>query len=812
LTVQSALGEPLRAEVEITSLQPGETDSLTARLGSPDAFRAAGIEYSPTLVSIRVALDRRDGKPLLRLTSTRPIDDPFLDIIIELQWATGRLVREYTFLLDPPQFRERPPAAAAPAPSAPQVAKPAPVPAPAAPEARPLAPRPGAAATSTSGGTYAVRKGDTLGKIARENKPDGVSLQQMLVALYRANQGAFIRSNMNLVREGRILQIPDRDAAAGISSTEASGVVRQHMADFSDYRAKVGAAVAAKPATAAPGREVTGRIAAKPEAPAPGAQRDQLKLSKADPAKPSIQARTAREDDKASSDRALKEAQSRVTDLEKNVGDLQKLLEMKNKQLAQLEQQAKPGAAAAPKDAPKPAAEAPKPAPAPEAPKPAAVVAKPAAEAPKPVAEAPKPAAEAPKAAPAPAAKTAPVAAKPAAKPAAAAEASLLDEFLGNPMALAGLGGVILLLVGYGAYAWRKKKAAAASRFQDSVLGATAPVSAVPSPQAAHAAETAAAVSAAVAATHVAATAPAAESDDVDPIAEADVYLAYGRDAQAEEILNESLSKHPERVPVHGKLLEIYAHRHDAKAFEKTAKAIQDLTHGSGPEWEKARALGHTVDPENPLYGGAGPAEGAVAAPVAAAAPAVDFDLGGGTAPEAQPPAHALDFDIGAATTPGGQGQPFKPGDTLIIQPGQMPPAAESGAQAKSDNLDFDISALDPGAAAQPEPAPAPAKDPSGSLDFDLDLDLGSAKPAAPSAAAPVDITTISLDLGKPGAGPGGDTADPRWQEVATKLDLAKAYQGMGDRDGARELLNEVISQGDTAQQNEAKQMLAALG
>jgi len=823
LTVQSALGEPLRAEVEITSLQPGETDSLTARLGSPEAFRAAGIEYSPTLVSIRIALDRRDGKPLLRLTSTRPIDDPFLDIIIELQWATGRLVREYTFLLDPPQYRERPPAAAVPAPSAPQVATPAPVPAPAAPEARPLAPRPSAAAPSTSGRTYEVRKGDTLGKIARENKPDGVSMQQMLVALYRANQGAFIRSNMNLVREGRILQIPDRDAAAGVSATEASGVVRQHMSDFSDYRAKVGAAVAAKPAAAAPGREVTGRIAAKPEAPAPGAQRDQLKLSKADPAKPSAQAgqaaRAAREDDKASADRALKESQSRVTDLEKNVGDLQKLLEMKNKQLAQLEQQAKPGAAAAAKDAPKPAAEAPKPAPAPEAPKPAAVPVKPAAEAPKPVAEAPKPAAEAPKpaaaeapkAAPAPAAKPAPATAKPAAKLAAATEPSLLDEFLGNPMALAGLGGVVLLLVGYGAYAWRRKKATQ-SRFQDSVLGVTEPVIAAPSPQAAHAAETAAAVSAAVAATHVAATSPAAESDDVDPIAEADVYLAYGRDAQAEEILNESLSKHPERVPVHAKLLEIYAHRHDAKAFEKTAKTIQELTHGSGPEWEKARALGHTVDPENPLYGGAGPAEGAVAAPVAAAAPAVDFDLGGGTAPEAQPSAHALDFDIGAATTPGGQGQPFKPGDTLIIQPGQMPPAAESGAQAKSDTLDFDISALDPAAAAQPEPAPAPAKDPSGSLDFDLDLDLGSAKPAAPPAAAPVDITTISLDLGKPGAGPGGDTADPRWQEVATKLDLAKAYQGMGDRDGARELLNEVISQGDAAQQNEAKQMLAALG
>jgi pilus assembly protein FimV len=170
--------------------------------------------------------------------------------------------------------------------------------------------------------------------------------------------------------------------------------------------------------------------------------------------------------------------------------------------------------------------------------------------------------------------------------------------------------------------------------------------------------------------------------------------------------------------------------------------------------------------------------------PAPAAAPSVDFDLGG-AAPEAQPPAPALDFDIGAATTPGGKAQPFKPGDTLVIQPGQMPPAAESGAQAKSDGLDFDISALGPVAPAQPEPAPAPAKDPSASLDFDLDLDLGTEKPAAPPAAAPVDITTISLDLGKPGAG-SGDSADPRWQEVATKLDLAKAYQGMGDKEGAQ--------------------------
>ncbi|HEV8095101.1 MAG TPA: FimV/HubP family polar landmark protein [Burkholderiales bacterium] len=823
LTLQSALGEPLRAEVEITSLQPSEAESLTARLGSPEAFRAAGIEYSPTLVSLRVALDRRDGRPFLRLSSVRPIDDPFLDVIIELQWSTGRLVREYTFLLDPPQYREKP-AAAAPAPSTAEVARPIPTPAPAAPDARPLSPRPSGGADRT----YEVRRGDTLGKIARENKPEGVTMQQMLVALYRANQGAFIRGNMNLVRAGRILQIPDREAAAGVASTEANRVVSTHNSDFSDYRAKLGAAVAAKPAAATPGREATGRIAAKPEAPAPSAQKDQLKLSKAETAKPSAPAaRAAREDDKVASDRALKEAQSRVTDLEKNVGDLQKLLEMKNKQLAQLEQQAKPAAAVAPvapkpaAEAPKPAAEAPKPVaealkPAAEAPKPAPEAPKPAAEAPKPVAEAPKPAAEAPKPAAAEAAKTAPVATKietakttTTAKPKPVVEASLVDEFLENPWALGGLAAVILLLIAYGAYAWRKKKASQ-SRFQDSVLGATAPTLAAAPRPSAHTAETAAAVSAAVAATH--ATAAAADSDDVDPIAEADVYLAYGRDAQAEEILNEALSKHPERVPVHAKLLEIFAHRHDAKGFEKTAKKIRDLTQGSGPEWEKARALGQSVDPENPLYGGAGKVvAGAAAAAAVAPAPAVDFDLGGGPAGEAQPhAAPTLDFDIGAATTPGGQTQPFRPGDTVIIQPEAVPPAAP--AQAKTETLDFDISSFESPAPAKPEPAPAAAPKDTGSLDFDLDLDLGAQKPAAPAAAPPVDITTINLDLGKPDSAAAADAADPRWQEVATKLDLAKAYQGMGDKDGARELLNEVVAQGDTAQQNEAKQMLAALG
>jgi len=818
LALFSSLGEPLRAEVEIVALQPGDEDSLAARLASAEAFRLAGIEYNPTLLTIRVALERRDGKPLVRLTSVQPINDPFVDLLLELQWSTGRLVREYTFLLDPPGYREKPSVAAAPgqaqavAPAATPSPRPAPV------EARPLVAEPGGAQT------YEVRKGDTLGRIARENKSEGVTLYQMLVALYRANPDAFIKNNINLVRAGRILKIPDREAAASVATTDANRLVQAHMAEFAEYRAKLAAAVAARPATAAPGqREVAGRITAKPETPPSGAAKDQLRLSKADVSKPATpSARAAREDDKIAANRALQEAQSRVTDLEKNVTDLQKLLEMKNKQLAQLEQIAGAKPAAAP---PAAAPEAAKPAAAPQ--KPAAEAAKPAAEAPKPAAETPKPAAAAPK--PAPEAAKALVPEKPKPKQAPPPpEPSLLDGFLDNPLALGGLGAVVVLLAGYGTWAWRRKRAAQ-SRVRERVLGASGAAALAMAGTGAQQTATAAAVAAAIAAAPPGVA--AAEGDDVDPIAEADVYLAYGRDAQAEEILNEGLGKHPNRVALHAKLLEVFAHRHDTKAFAQTALAIKGLTAGTGPDWDKARKLGRSIDPENDLYGGGGAAvESPQPVPQAGAAPtpAVDFDLGGGAAgsgeaPGAEPAAASLDFDIGATTIGGGENKTFSPDKTVILQPERVPsasasrdigPGADTGDGKKGEaSLDFDLGALEP--PAPPPASPAPPES-TGSLDFDLNLDLGGAKPStAPDTAAapaPLDITTISLDLGKPAVATPATSSDPKWQEVATKLDLAKAYQERGDKDGARELLDEVIHQGDAAQQNEAKQMLAALG
>ena len=303
------------------------------------------------------------------------------------------------------------------------------------------------------------------------------------------------------------------------------------------------------------------------------------------------------------------------------------------------------------------------------------------------------------------------------------------------------------------------------------------------------------------------------EAEEVDPIAEADVYMAYGRDAQAEEILKEALQKDSSRVPVHAKLLEIYAHRKDTGAFEQTALKLKNLTKGAGPDWEKAAALGRSIDPGNGMYGAA--SGGAAAAPAAAtSAPVLDFDLGGASQTAASTPdisldepakdatATGLDLDLGATQT---QKLPVAGDETVF--------AAPSNRGSGGLDFNFDLGAEDK----KPEPsrpAPVPASEPSG-LDFDLNLDLD--KSGEPPKAEPtkVDLASISLDLdnipGDPGAA-GKASTDPKWTEVATKLDLAKAYEEMGDKDGARELLKEVMKDGDSAQRGSAEQLLAKLG
>lgn len=106
ITVQSALGEPLRAEIDLPQITPAEAETLKASTATPEVFRAQGMEYSPTMNNLQVQLQRRaDGSAVLRLSSDRPVNDPFVDLVLDATWGSGRLVRSYTMLFDPPAMR-----------------------------------------------------------------------------------------------------------------------------------------------------------------------------------------------------------------------------------------------------------------------------------------------------------------------------------------------------------------------------------------------------------------------------------------------------------------------------------------------------------------------------------------------------------------------------------------------------------------------------------------------------------------------------------------------------------------------------------
>jgi pilus assembly protein FimV len=864
VTVQSALGQPLRAEVEISSVQPGEGDTFTARIAPSQAFRDAGIELNPALATIKLVTERRpEGRYVVVLTSAVPVNEPFLDLLIELSSSTGRLIREYTFLLDPPEYKGPQavtPPVAAPAPPAARVQ---PVEAPKQPEMRapaaiaerqPAAP----AAAKSKDSTYQVKRGDTLAKIAGSTKPEGVTLQQMLIALYRGNKDAFDGDNINRLRAGRILTVPDKEVASAVEQKDAQRLVIAQGQDFNEYRRKLGGAVAEAPEQVdAKRRSSGGKITSQDDTkPLPAKdQKDQLKLSKADAGKAG--GKPAAED-LIAKDKALKEANERVADLEKNVKDLQKALELASKSMADLQKQAQAKPAAGPTPAvtpaPTPAVAAKADAPKADAAKASAPVVSEPAKAPTPAAPVVAEAAKAPAAAAPDAAKAvAPIVAEaPKAAPAAKAAAkapppppppSFVDELLEDPMMLGGAGAVVVGLLGYGVFAYRKKRK---SQFENSVMGASTPMdsSSVFGSSGGQNIDTG---SSQFQTDFSQGGVGTIDTDEVDPIAEADVYMAYGRDAQAEEILKEALAKDPSRHIVTAKLLEIYAARKDLKAFEATASGLIAATGGQGPEAEKAMALGLSIDPGNALYGGAAgasPVQDAAATVVMPAAATAEPDIALDITAEERAPASGIDFDLGApadttasqsdetlditaapaddapidlgfdlgvTAAPAAASVDFTPEATQVIGAGAPEPAPVVEAPMLDAGLDisFDLPDTPPSTIE----APAPDAGLSGaSIDFDLALGEPEKAPAAPAAAPlEMDLSSISFDLGTPGEAAAAPVGDARWQEVATKLDLAKAYEEMGDKDGARDLLKEVMKEGDGAQQQQAQTLLAAL-
>ncbi|SPA25611.1 conserved hypothetical protein with potential LysM domains [Cupriavidus taiwanensis] len=888
LRVQSNLGQPLQAEIDISGVTAEEAAGLSVKLAPPGAYAAAGLTYLPSIGNLRLELERRaNGSYVARVRSSQPISEPFVDILVDMSWASGKVSRAYTFLLDPAGARASsqtfspapvvqaatPDAPAAPAPAA---APPAPAqqaaPSAEAEPARPAAPArparqsakraaaPAAGNDMAPGGGYTVQRGDTLYGIAGEavQGQESVSLDQMLVALYRNNPNAFIGGNMNRLRSGAVLQVPTQQQAQAVTPRAARREVVARTQGFDAYRSRLASAAAAKAVEPDSGRQQSGNVTARVQeqaAPTDG-PRDELKLSKAARGAQADAAAKAEAD--VARERQLKEAEARLAQLQKNVGDMQKLLELKNAEIAKLSQAKQANdAALADKEkadaAARAAAAAPVVVPA-EPPKadavapataaavanaagasaaaavaPAAASAVAAAPASQPAAGVAASAAQA--AASTPAAKPVPpVVAQPEPVP----EPSFLDGLLANPMLLPGGGLVVALLGVYAIYRRRQKqKESEATGFGDSILSQESTVMAGANSlfgTAGGQSVDTSQHSVFGADFRIGNNTP--EANEVDPIAEAEVYIAYGRDVQAEEILREALEKHPEQQPVRLKLLEIYSNRQDVEGFRVIAEEMFAQTGGQGAEWLKAAEMGRALEPGNALY--------MVVTPEAAgpdtASPATDQWR---TQDPSQNPASIarLEPSLGDLSLPLDAFPAPAAGDPIVAPASAaMVFGTETPQPGEAVRLDMGLPGADPLADDDVPTLDTPTR--GRPLEFDmsgLSLDLGSApqgNAATPAAldeasvplpattmlrdgklAEPIDLSRVAPDT----AGSLGQSVSPSTlsadgmdggRDMQIKLDLARAYIEIGDKEGARELLQEVVDQSQDPLQAEARSLL----
>jgi pilus assembly protein FimV len=663
IQLKSALNQPLDAQIEILGATPQDLRDLKAAIAGRDAFNRYGIDYPQMVGSFRFSVEKgADGRDVLRVTSPQPITEPFLTFLIEADWARGKLMREYTVLLDPPVFMPEPSTAVAvqaprgetaqPSPGAGTIERAAPV--QSQPATEPASEPVHSTVAATSGaaeltGEYQVRRGDTLWMIASRTRPGSpASLNQMMVALYRANPDAFL-GNMNLLKEGATLKVPADSDLAALSSTDAD-------AEFE------------RQATAWQGAE----------APHPSAADARLKLVPPKPAEnaagetPSTTAAGA-----ATGSAALAQAEERnsalttqVSELQQQLDEARRLITVKDGELAKMQQElasaggTQPAPAVTPPESGAAGVDV-------ESGEPAASTSSTAA----------APAPEAAAKEPAPAAKPAQ---KPTAAPTPAAESGGLFKSTWFLLTV----GVALVLGALGVAAFRRRSALAPIEALEAEAPAPRPrvepelepaevEATLPLPGTALPAKQRPAP--VIAPTPVPQTSdtgnfeitgtfrpvdfesgthaetdvyPFEDSgsalaiDQADPISEADFHLAYGLYDQAAELVKGALDREPRRPELQVKLIEILFMWGNKEAFRERAEAFRADLKAAG-QWDKIAVMGKQICPGDALFEtGAAPTDAGVDLELASSSemPVPQFR---------RPPedTHALDFDLDDALT-----------------------------------------------------------------------------------------------------------------------------------------------------------------
>lgn len=814
LTLNSYLGQPFKAEIDIVSVKKENIPSLSAKIASRETFRQSNVDYAPFLFTFRISIENRaNGQPYVKITSPQRVVEPFLSMLVELNWSSGRLIREYTVLLDPPEDAFEPALPAVqvePVVPSPVKLKPAAAEQPdsiivenvvsekgptvkgVAPESEKapeqvLEPEQKTVSAEQPATTYGpVKSGDTLAKIAQKVAHPHVQLNQMLIALHRANRKAFSDNNMNRLKTGPMLRIPDASEVAAISPDEADKEVKMQTANWEAYRQKLAAEV---DFSASAGEEsaqtATGKISTMIEGNLAEAAKKQseekLSISKGEGIEGSKDENTtsgaqdkirALEEIAIAKENTLNEANERVAILEKNIQELRQLLELKNAEMAELQNQAKttiPDATTETKISPaiteesftgdegsaqedegssgsvegeeSSTIESP--------------VAEPAVPSPKAVLPAPPPIKKAPL-----------VVVEDS--PMMDSIGPVIDSLMENIVYV----GVALLLLLIGVFAINRRKKAAVNDIDldeggDEIFSDTPDTPPV---------------------TVSGVGKKTKQADDYDPVVEAGQYLDHGRDVQAEKILKDALEKEQSNPEILAKLLEVHAQRKDKSAFETTARKLWVVS-PTGPLWDKAAKSGLSIDPENPFYGGA-------------ASTNIDQAKEEDTAPNEEVPDESSVTSSDSVETPVNTLEASEPAndkpDFGIDFSSSGEDENDSGnvvtmeSPVSSDETkDIDDTSIDfPDVSESEEAAPAPVL-PEADL-ADINLNIDNSVPADP-----VDTQSVEKSA--------------EWHEIATKIDLARAYQEMGDNDGAKEILQEVLKDGDAKQQESAKTILESL-
>lgn len=805
IQLHSSLNEPFSADIQLISDKPGELQGAVVRLAPQDAFSQAGIDWPAVLADLKFNVVQQGNSAVVKVTSSQPIREPFLDFIVQLQWPNGRLLREYTVLLDPPTFNGEKTAPAAPIASAPISSAPAPAPAvspetstepsakakSAASAAVSSAPAPAPAQTSrptaapqrtAAPGSYGpTQRTDTAWAVANQVRPDSaITVHQAMLALLEANPDAFLDSNVNSMLAGHVLRVPARDVMAAIPARDAEREVHRQYQQW--RQARSGGPVrpqASTPAAAKPSGEAAAAAPASTEQPSrlrlaapgssaaenPGAGGGQnieklrndlsIALESADAAR-----------------RENEELRSRLSALEGQINSMQRLLTLKDGTLADMQNQ--PGI------------------PAPVPPASEGAVAPPAAEAP---AVAPSTAA--------PAQPTSPT------KPAAPAEPPApSNDLFDNPALLVAAGGGVLLLL---ALAWlmaRRRSeeregeearlepilaeaaaeaAAAQAARKDTADEVTVSEEAPLSPQmGALAEEVAKSAEAEGAQTASNLDVMHTADGDIDPIVEADVYLAYRRYQQAEALIQTALAKQPQRLDLKVKLLEIYYAARDAESFRMLAESLHDELRQRPDDalWQRVVAMGVELLPDHALFASSA-SKGFGAAMATSGAGAALFAAGDATVADGElpPSSHEDFFGMDAHETEMTSGESSLDLDLNLGGPQDMDVAA--GGNGLDDMM---------------RGVP------------DLDLGNDAATSASRRSTDKEDAPTSASWQTEPALSDFGmdfnlDDADflAGTDVVGTKLDLARAYIDMGDHDSARDILKEVMAEGDPQQKQEAE-------